>query len=205
MKTLITQSLLASFGYMFECPDEYADDAESDFIRTLNREPAEPTQAMQNGIDFERDVYRMADGQQPSAARWATGAGKIADIIRGSQIQVRMQREIRVNGNDYLVYGIADAIHAGTIYDVKYSNRSFGSVDLYGKYNESPQHPAYFYLCPEAEKFQYIVSDGRDIYIETYEPQTSVGIWLFIEEFANYIEKYGLADIYRTKWGAKEC
>lgn len=204
MKTLITQSLLSAFGYMFDAPEEYAQEAQNDFLRALNREPIEQSPAMLNGIKFENDVYRLAEGFAPSAERWATGANKVADIIRGAQIQVRMNRDLRVNGNDYLVYGIADAIHAGTIYDVKFLNRSMGSVDLYGKYLESPQHPAYFYLCPEAERFQYIVSDGSDIYIEEYEPNTTVGIWIFIEQFANYIESAGLMDLYRQKWSAKE-
>ena len=204
MKTLITQSLLAAFGFMFSCPEESAADAEESFLRTLRREPEPPNTAMLNGRKFENTVYEMAAGGNPNAGRWEPGARKIADIIRGSQIQVKMQRDIRVNGNDYLLYGIADAIHAGTIYDVKFFSRSIGSADLYGKYRESPQHPAYFHLCPGAERFLYLVSDGTDVYIETYEPETSVGIWLFIEQFAEYIERYGLADLYREKWEAFE-
>ena len=94
MKTLITQSLLSAFGYMFDAPEEYAEQAQNDFLRTLNREPIEQSPAMLNGIKFENDCYRIAEGFAPSVGRWANGANKVADIIRGSQIQVRMNREI---------------------------------------------------------------------------------------------------------------
>ena len=205
MRGLITQTLLGAYQYMFECQEEYIEEAQEAFMRTLRREPQEPTKAMQNGIAFENVVYRLAAGEKPAANKWAPGAQKVAEYLKGAQIQVRMERPIKVDGNDYLVYGIADGIKAGTIYDVKFSNKSLGSSEVYGKYLKSPQHPTYFYLCPGADRFQYLVSDGRDIYTgDAYEPSTCVGIWLFIEDMMQYLEKHSLMDLYREKWRAME-
>ena len=71
-------------------------------------------------------------------------------------------------GTCLLYTSILDALKAGTIYDVKYLNKSMGSAELAWKYLESAQHPAYFYIVPEAHEFKYLVSDGKDLYIEQY-------------------------------------
>lgn len=54
---LITQTLLSSWAYVFNCRDECAEDAMADFLRTLNREKTEATEAMLDGIAFENEVY----------------------------------------------------------------------------------------------------------------------------------------------------
>lgn len=59
---LITQSLLSSWAYIFTCWDGYEEDAKAEFVRTLNREESEPTDAMLDGIAFENLVYSLANG-----------------------------------------------------------------------------------------------------------------------------------------------
>lgn len=204
MSWLITQSLLASWARQYDCMEGYEEEAREDFLRTLRREPGETTEAMLNGLKFEERVYRAASGKPIRAdANWREGALTIAEIIRGAQIQVKASREIEVDGETYLVYGILDALKAGTIYDVKFSNKSLGSADMYGKYLESPQHPAYFYIVPEADAFKYLLSDGEDVYIETYRREDTPHISTFIRRFAEDLEREGLTELYRERWLAQ--
>ena len=198
---LMTQSLLSSWAYQFDCFEGCEDDAQAEFLRVLRREPGEQTEAILNGISFETGVYLAAAGlpDKPNP-KWIKGTQDIADIIRGAQIQVKVSREIEVDGMTFLLYGILDALKAGVIYDVKFMNKSMGGVDVYGKYLDSAQHPAYFYLVPEATEFKYLLSDGDDVYIESYRREDTRPISAFIHEFTESIRQQGLMDIYKEKW-----
>ena len=117
---LITQTLLSSWAYVFNCWEGTEEDAMSDFLRTLKREPSEPTDAMLEGIEFENEVYAAASGKKREPhAKWESGIQLVATFLRGAQTQVKAQRDIRVHGMDFLVYGILDGLRAGVIFDVK--------------------------------------------------------------------------------------
>lgn len=219
---LMTQSLLSSWAYTFNAADGYEDAAMADFLATLRREQKEPSEAMRNGINFENLVYEIAAGK--FKAEWDPtgeievnsgepigkylypkgyeGASKVAEIIKGGVIQVKASRVLETAGMNFLVYGILDALKAGTIYDVKYLNKSMGSAELAGKYLESAQHPAYFYIVPEAHEFKYLVSDGKDLYIEQYPREQARPIGDIVEEFIHGIESIGLLETYRMFWRA---
>jgi len=220
---LITQSLLSSWGYMYNCREDVQEQAKEDFIRSLNREPIPANEAMQAGIDFERLCYSIANGTfSPEFVTDGTvnkssygdgelmgynkypknydGAKKVADIIRGGQIQVNLRRPITVDGTRFLIHGVLDVLKAGVIYDVKYKVMSFGSLYLAGSYLDSPQHPAYFYLVPEAREFQYLVSDGTDLYVETYTRENTPYIGDLIAEFVTSVKGMGLYELYTEKW-----
>lgn len=201
---LITQTLLSSWAYSFNAAEGYEEEAKEDFLRTLRREKREPNENMKNGIEFEDEVYMAAFFPRPPHKKWEEGITKVASIIEGAPVQVKVARELQVGDMTFLVYGILDALKAGTIYDVKFLNSSIGSNELAGKYLESPQHPAYFYLVPEAFEFQYLVSDGKDLYIEKYSREESRHISEFIAEFINSITQLGLLDIYKEHWKAEE-
>lgn len=201
---LITQTLLSSWAYVFNCWEGTEEDAMSDFLRTLKREPTEPTDAMLEGIEFENEVYAAASGKKREPhAKWESGIQLVATFLRGAQTQVKAQRDIRVHGMDFLVYGILDGLRAGVIFDVKKKSKGFGSLELAGGYLESAQHPAYFYIVPEAYEFQYLVSDGQDLYVEKYRPEECRPISEIIEEFIISIEAMGLLPLYKEKWAAK--
>lgn len=202
MRYLITQSLVSSWNYLMTCRDECKDDALTDFLNTLNRVPKETTPEMQNGIDFENAVYATAAGLAPSRPAWEKGIRAVAEIIKDAPVQVKAQRELSVHGMDLLVFGIMDALKAGVIYDVKFLNKGFGSVELAGKYLDSPQHPAYFYIEPDAYEFQYLVSDGQDLYVEKYTPSITRPFPEISEEFLAYLDAMNLLDTYKEKWTA---
>lgn len=201
---LMTQSLLSSWGYMFSCWEDGQEQAKEDFIRTLNREPTPVNEAMADGNAFEAEVYAAAQGR-PRAPhpKWESGIQLVASVIKGAPSQIRVQREIEVLGYTFLLYGVLDSLQAGVIFDVKYKTKGFGSLDLAGSYLDSPQHPAYLYLVPEAHEFQYLVSDGTDLYREVYPREETRSIADIISEFITSIEAMGLLDIYLEKWVAK--
>lgn len=220
---LVTQSLLSAWNYMFDCFEGYEDEAREEFMHALRREKGEQSEAMLKGIAFENLCYSIVDGTfrpgselsgpcNPNSGELMEyqvypfgyqGACKVAEFIKGAPVQVKAQREITVDGIDFLVYGILDALKAGTIYDVKFKNKSFGSLDLAGDYLNSPQHPAYFYIVPEASEFKYLVSDGFDIYIETYRREDTAFIGDIIREFIESVTSMGLLELYKEKWQAK--
>lgn len=217
---LITQSLLSAWAYTFDCYEGGEDEAREDFIRTLRRESKEATEAMRNGIEFENLVNAIANGSYTRSFRssggvnpvngeamgidthhkWYAGAKQVADIIQGAPVQVKASRDLNVAGMDFLVYGILDSLKAGTIYDVKFTNTSLRSADIYGKYLTSAQHPAYFFLVPEARDFKYLVSDGEDMYIECYTRENTRFIGSIIEDFIDSISSSGLLDLYKEHW-----
>ena len=198
---MITQSLLSSWQYLYDCHEGCEEDAAEEFLAALEREQKEPTAAMLNGIEFENRVYAMARGdiRQPHP-KWENGIRRIAPILRGAPTQVRLSKTLRLDGWEFLCYGVLDALKAGTIYDVKFSNKSFGSIEAAGRYLDSAQHPMYFYICPEATTFTYLLSDGDDLYIESYQRADTRHISEIITPFLESLETMGLTDVYREKW-----
>lgn len=202
---LITQSLLSSWSYVHNCWEGCEEDAMASFLATLRREPAEVTEAMQDGIEFENAVYAEASGQlRPHHPKWERGICEVATFLKGAQFQVRVQREIQIAGMNFLVYGVLDALQAGIISDVKFKSKSFGSLDLAGEYFDSPQHPFYFFMVPEARLFRYLVSDGTDLYIEQYTPDETPDAGEMIAEFVDFLNVTGHMETYKKYWAARE-
>lgn len=200
-KFLITQSLISSWNYLHNCYDGCEEDAYNDFIDTLNRVPSVPNEAMQNGIEFETEVYKAAAGiSRPAHPKWENGINAVATVIKGAQTQVKAQRELTIGGTNLLVYGILDALKAGSIFDVKFSNKGFSSADLAGKYLDSPQHSTYFFIVPEAHEFKYLVSDGDDLYTERYTPRETRPFPEIAKEFLDSLEAMNLLNVYKEKW-----
>lgn len=199
----ITQTLISAWNYMYSCRDECVDDARDAFINTLCRLPQEPTEAMTNGILFEHEVYLEAAGavREPHV-KWESGIKAVASHIQCAQTQVRLERDLLIGDKQFVVYGILDALKAGTIYDVKFCNKSFHSTELAGKYLNSPQHPTYFYIVPEAYQFKYLVSDGKDLYTETYTRNNTTPFEDIASEFVKYLEDTGLWVMFEQKWRA---
>lgn len=221
MKLKITKTLLESWAYTFDCAEDYADDAMADFLATLKREPREPSEAMIAGTNFENLVYRIAAGEKVvedvlqnsvnpvsgeahESRKYPEnyeGAKKIADIITGGQIQVPVSCDVTVDGQEFWLYGICDVVKAGIIYDVKFRTTSLGSSEVYGKYLHCTQHPLYLKALPEAMRFEYLVSDGRDLYAEVYTRDETEPIEDHICNFWKWLHtRPDLLEIYKEKW-----
>jgi hypothetical protein len=150
---LITPSLYSAWRYW-----KNSEEAGEDILDTLNKKERETSSAMQAGIDFEEAVRRFCDGME-SEDFCVMEAG---ERVQGGIWQQRIGREL--DGD--LVYGIADVIRRNTIFDLKRVHK----YDL-GKYESSIQHLVYMYAT-EIPNFEYVISDGREVYIEAYHWET---------------------------------
>ena len=201
---LITHSLLASWLNAIK-EDPYEDvtterDHYAEFLDALNRIQTPPTEAMQNGYDFEELVTSIATGanyQTDREQRWYDAASKVADIVRGGQFQVKAKKPVAVNGTDFLLYGRLDVLKAGDIDDIKFTK----NYDR-GKYFGSTQHPMYFELIPEASRFSYLISNGTDVWTETYTREETRSIYPVIGDFVDWLHDQRLFRIYAEKWEA---
>lgn len=233
MRYLMTQSLLSSWQWLYKARDAYPYDedkadaaeakAEADFLRVLRRERREPSPAMLAGRDFEALCYDIADGRfrpgfSPNGAYEPNfgevmgapefppaypGALQVARVINGGAWQVKASKRVSVGGRDFLLYGVLDALKAGVIYDIKFKSRPLGSVELPGLYADSPQHPMYFALCPEASRFEYLVSDGAALYTESYERGDVAPVETIIGDFMGYLDRACLVSVYEHHWAAR--
>ena len=169
MRFLMTASLLSAwqlnFIKYFEISDEQAMEQ---FMMALRREPIPKNQAMQDGLDFEKMACDIADGMDcsryPNYENWTIGATGIAAIIRGGLWQYTAYKEVTIGDIPFLLNGRLDVLKEDLIYDIK-----FGLEYKPGKFKTYPQHSMYLELIPYARQFEYLISDGNQIWIETYQ------------------------------------
>ena len=192
-KFLITQSLLSSWQYGIASGDL------GEFKEALERKHKPPTKAMLDGQRFENVVESVATGIAIDPDHeWYRPVTEIANIVKDGQYQVKLSRDLTIDGITFVCYGILDFLKCGVIYDTKFSKTYH-----VGKYLDSPQHPMYFYLCPEAYKFEYIISDGKWVYREQHTPDEITPIENTIRHFMAFTETFGLVDTYCENWKSK--
>ena len=198
---LMTHSLLASWLYALK--DNLYEDATSDkdplgdFLKTLFRESTPPNEAMQNGIDFENLVTDIIRGGGDPSEKWYGAASKVASRCNGGTLQYRARKPIEVAGEQLLLYGRLDCLKAGEIIDIKFSK----GYDR-GKYFTSTQHPVYMELVPEASSFTYLVSNGSEVWNETYRRDETPIVYPIIEDFLSWLRVTGWIDVYHKVWAA---
>lgn len=187
-KYLITASLLNSWNYAISLDNEYGN--LEDFKKVLSKESFETTEAILNGFDFEK---YMMENYEPT---------------KGGCFQVKLSKNIETKTGNYVLYGILDVLKAGKIYDYKYK----GSYEV-GSFVDSYQHPMYFEICPEANEFEYVISnnykkgkeeEGINLYHELYRREDNkVDISQVIDNFIMWLKLNGLYNLYCEKWKSK--
>lgn len=199
---LLTHSLLSSWLYaMKNSPYEDATTEKEpyqEFMQVLRREPTETTDAIRNGIEFEDLVTGIVNGDDyDECHKWICAAQKVADMVSGGVLQYKAKTEISVSGILVLLYGRLDVMRAGTVFDIKFS-KGYER----GKYLGSTQHPVYLRIVPEANKFTYIVSNGTDVWTETYRREETAPIEPIISDFFEFLNCRGLMETYKKYWVA---
>jgi len=193
---MITHSLLYAWLYsMRDNPYAGERDAYQEFLQVLRREPTPTTEAMQNGIDFENLVTDILRHKGNPKSGWFEAAGDIAAFIRGGQLQVKVKRDMQIAGENILLYGRLDALKAGVVYDIKFSK-----TYERGKYLHSTQHPVYLALVPEATEFTYLISNGANVWQESYRREETEDVRNIISYFLAWLKNQGLLELYKEKW-----
>lgn len=193
-RCLMTQSLLSAWQY------NLSGGPQEEFLKVLRREKTEQTQAMLYGIEFERLVWECACGKKPDEKhKWAKGVSEIAEIVSGGAYQAVLSEEAEIDGEEYMLYGIADFVKRGIIFDVKFSKRyeARGNVNYY---LTSPQAPMYLRLLPQAGRFVFLISDGVRAFKEIYERDELTPIESTIAAFAKNLKRRGLWETYAAMW-----
>ncbi|MCX4266913.1 MAG: hypothetical protein OSJ64_08985, partial [Firmicutes bacterium] len=115
--------------------------------------------------------------------------------------QVRAKRDLQIGGLDMLLYGRLDALKAGVVYDIKFSK-----TYERGKYLHSTQHSVYLALVPEAYEFTYLISNGANVWQETYRREETEDVRNIISDFLVWLDRHhvfygrGLRQL-SEKWG----
>lgn len=192
----MTHSLLESWR---RATDPDADEsAFGDFLDELERKKRQKTKAMQDGIDFETAVTRYINNEAPDSDKSGEEIRAIAQFgnrLCGAQLQVRDEKEIKVCGREILLVGVADALKAGILSDIKRVQRY-----EYGKYQFSTQHPMYMELFPESLRFDYLIFDGKYCYMEQYRRGDFEPIRVTIKAFLEYLDGAELMETYKKNW-----
>lgn len=197
----LTQSLLSSWRYFLGAEDACSESAFQSFLDALRREKTEPSKAMLEGIAFEDYINATVRGESPEGVppKWEKAVQRFARICSGGQSQTPVSGVIAARGLNIGVYGLCDYVKAGVIYDIKKVTRY-----EYGKYQNSPQHPMYMHLIPEAKKFTYLIFDGTHTYLETYRPGDFPPIEATVSEFIGWLQEMNLFDEYKNYWSMND-
>lgn len=199
---MVTHSLLSSWLYaLAENPYEDATterDPYAEFLQVLRREPTETTEAMQKGIDFEDLVTAIVRGHGDPEHKWYGAAERVAcKLGKYPVLQYKAKKIITIDGVRVLLYGRLDALSAGVIDDIKFS----GSYER-GKYIDSTQHPMYMELVPEATEFRYIISNGNEVWTESYKRNETPSIIPIISDFFSWLHSTGNWETFAEHWKA---
>lgn len=194
----LTHTLLESWR---RATDPEADEtAFASFLDLLERKKKPKSAAMKTGIEFESAVNQYIRNEpvvieDEKAMKAMTQFG---NRLRGAQLQVRAETPVEIDRIPFLLVGVADALHAGIISDIKRPMRY-----EYGKYFDSTQHPMYMELFPEALRFDYLIFDGSYCYREQYRRGDFQPIHDTIRAFARYLNDADLMDTYKKFWEEK--
>lgn len=200
IKYLITPTLINSYQYYINDEFKSPADSRADFLKTLSKEKFEPTEAMQKGIDFENDIKKLCDNillDKKENIDYEVICNDIATIVKDGLWQETCKKELKIGNQEFLLYGKMDVIKRDTIYDIKYTS----NYEL-GKFLGSAQHLIYLY-CTGLPKFKYLVSNGKDFWIEDYFNNVNIEneIKSKINDFLSYLENDSEAkNLFETKW-----
>lgn len=167
----ITPSLYSSWYWYTEASEDKEQQAKLDFENALKKVKSEPTEAMQEGIDYENKIRKLAEhlgGINPITnepydellKQYEDIDIKIAELLKDGLWQQNIIRRslditpyLGIPGNKIAFKGVMDVfdVYNGIIYDLKKNKKYERS-----KYDYSIQHLVYMY-CSELYKFRYII------------------------------------------------
>lgn len=191
----VTKSLLDGWLWSYK-----RDSGWEDFIKTLNREPLQPTQAMLDGTRYENCLNNVLDGVPITPDHeWYKPITEMAQELSGAQQQVNLFADtgIEYGGYKILLHGVLDYLVRGHIYDCKFTKNYHLNKYFW---EDTTQTALYLALVPEAIDFTYIISDGKYVYREKYPRDIVPPIEPTIKYFMQYLKQHELWNVYCEKW-----
>lgn len=194
-KVRVTKSLLDAWWWSYK-----RDSGWEDFIKNLNREPLQPTQAMLDGTRYENVLNNVLNGVPLMPDHeWRNPIIEMATELAGAQQQVNLFADtgIEYGGYKILLHGVLDYLREGHIWDCKFS-KTYHLNKYY--WEDTTQTALYLALVPEARDFTYIISDGKYVYRERYPRDIVPPIEPTVIQFCKFLEKQNLWEIFERKW-----
>ncbi len=114
-------------------------------------------------------TYDLPDGDTQNSIEFMFPKRITDDIVhrlQGAASQVYNEAIIKTAWGNVMIYGYVDYVLKDTLIDLKTTSR----YD-FPKYLHATQHPVYLYTARQSmdvQNFEYLVTDMRNIYIETY-------------------------------------
>lgn len=196
----LTPTLLNSWQYYLSYKGDNQEKVKQSFLDCLNKIEVEPTEEMKRGKDYE-DLIRTCD-EKDLYSRKDNTINEIVDYIKGGLWQEQVSKVIEIDNKQILLFGYADVIKQDKIYDIKRVN----SYKL-GKYYYSVQHKIYM-LCTGILDFDYLVSDGKEVFVESYCVKSNQNLENEIKnkvyEFFTWLKITNLYDYYTKHWKSDE-
>jgi len=171
----ITASLYSSFIYWHDTdfsvytePDEAKDAARKEYLNALARVQSEPNEAMLCVREFEQLIRDILDGKEV-AIKGFFNLLNAGDVDRAREFagvlttECMWQVPCETECAGVVLYGIADAVNRGVVYDIKRTS----SYDA-GKYYNSIQHLVYMRGL-DLPEFKYLISTNGDVFSEDYQ------------------------------------
>jgi hypothetical protein len=164
-----------------------------EFINYLNRIPVPDNEHFKKGRDFED---RVCAGLDPEFSKY----------VKGGAFQVKVAKDIDIDGVPLTFYGILDVLKAGRIMDIKRTGRY-----QFPKFKTSHKHAMYMYLVPEAIDFTYLIADDnieskdeekrqKGYHFEHYIRENSEDIVKTVSHFLSWLKANDLFDTFTQKW-----
>ena len=161
MAYLITPTLLNQFDWMMNIEPEKKNKAEEDFSNILHRIYPDPSPAILLGRKFEHYIMKSVKTGKDGSDKF----NQIRDIFHKAKFQQNTKKTIKVDGEQYLLFGRMDALFPDKIIDLK-TTSNYRGEDYYLK---GWQHRIYSY-CTNILNFAYVVVVlNEDEKIESYE------------------------------------
>jgi hypothetical protein len=171
----IYPSLLDSFAYM---KNSEAENALEEFMAKLNRVQTPPSDAIMRGVMFEQYLNDHAakgipfpvDGEGFVRCHDTNVPVTILEAfsrrLDGSVRQVFVESVVEALHGPVRLYGFVDNVLRDTAIDVKTTSKY-----EFPKYLKSFQRPVYLHALKGMgiTRFEYLVTDFREVYVEAYQ------------------------------------
>ena len=218
MKYLLTYTLLNSWKYWMDYDGDDDTDAKQDFENTLNKVPWE-NDYMKDGKEFEAWIrlccdlgYKITHLEKvkeihikdheviiPGHNPYAMCIKEIADEVKGGVWQVPNYTDIDVDGQLFVLYSKSDVLRGPDLYDIKFTSYYQGI-----KYQHSCQHRIYFECFRGVRDCHYFVSDGKNVYRETYHRDETESVIPMIRDFWSWVNQFPeYLNLFQENWKAK--
>lgn len=159
---LITASLINSIDWLSKCPPSWQLKAYNDLKSMLSGIWSTPTVEIQRGMDFEKEINRLATLRDASTGTFEFTCESFKDsevknwflahIPEGSEQQKVFKKYPEIDGRKYCIYCKTDLYKPRALKDVK-TTQSYKP----GKYLETFQHILYMYASEETF-FEYLIA-----------------------------------------------